>query len=350
MKRAQDEFLVSRHSRRKVLRAIGATLVAAPVGHLIACGKDTIQRDRDAGNDITDASEGGDASDAQTASVAIHDADVPWASGGTAAMTAAASYPNPFSSGLGAACELYCAATLGPCYAKTLDRKDISEGQPGLPTRLAFRIVDVDCKPLAGATVDVWHCGPGGLYSGEDASDFCTTGDATARAARWFRGVQTTDADGRVDFDTCFPGWYSSRTIHVHFTIRVGGAEYVTSQLVFDDALDDEIVASQDLYDARGARDTQNTSDNVVGGESDLAKFQFETARMSDGAMLAWKTIVVRSSTSDALCQISGAGGMMGGPGGGPGGPPPAGGFGMMPPPGGMMMPPGFDGGAPPAP
>lgn len=334
MKSAEDQSS-SRCSRRKVLRAIGATLVAAPIGHLIACGKDSVRRERDAGDDISDASEGGDA---QTTKFDASDADVPWATGGTAAMTGVANYPNPFANGLGAACELYCAATLGPCYAQTLERKDISEGQPGLPTRLALRVVDAACEPIAGATVDIWHCAPSGLYSGEDASDFCTTGDATARAARWFRGVQTTDANGRVDFDTCFPGWYSSRTIHVHFTIRIGETEYVTSQLVFDDDLDDEIVTSQELYNARGARDTKNTADNVVGGESDVTKFQFETARMRDGAMLAWKTLVIRSSTADSLCSIQGAGGMMGGPGGG--GPPPGGGFGMMPPP-------GFDGGPP---
>jgi hypothetical protein len=34
---------------------------------------------------------------------------------------------------------------------------------------------------------------------------------------------------------------------------------------VFDDELDDEIVTSQTLYNARGARDTKNTADNVGG-------------------------------------------------------------------------------------
>ena len=41
-------------------------------------------------------------------------------------------YPDPFTSGLGSTCEVTCAATLGPCYAKTLDRKDISEGHDGV--------------------------------------------------------------------------------------------------------------------------------------------------------------------------------------------------------------------------
>ena len=141
---------------------------------------------------------------------------------------------------------------------------------------------------------------------------------SSPRAARWFRGVQTTDAKGRVDFDTCFPGWYSSRSIHVHFTIKINGVEYITSQLFFEDALDDEIVATQPLYDARGARDTRNTTDNVIGGEADLSKYTLQTARQADGAMLAWKTLVLRSALATTLREAKGAGGMMGGPDGGP--------------------------------
>jgi hypothetical protein len=96
MNPAEDQSSSSRYSRRKVLRAIGATLVAAPIGHLLACGKDSVKRGRDAGGDISDASEGGDA---QTTKFDAGNADVPWATGGAAAMTGAANYPNPFANG-----------------------------------------------------------------------------------------------------------------------------------------------------------------------------------------------------------------------------------------------------------
>ena len=179
-------------TRRGLLRGIGLSLAAVPLGKLlIACGgseSDGVTGDTDAGT--TDPGV--------------------WATGGTAAMTAVASYPDPFAAGLGAVCNLTCESTLGPCYATTLERRDISEGHDGLPVRLAFLVVDETCKPIPGATVDIWHAAPEGLYSGEDASDFCTSGDAVARAARWFRGVQTTDANGRADFDTCFS------TVSVH--------------------------------------------------------------------------------------------------------------------------------------
>ncbi|NMO18699.1 protocatechuate 3,4-dioxygenase [Pyxidicoccus fallax] len=314
-------------TRRRVLRGMGLTLAALPLARFaLACGEGT-EAPAPGGDDAGTGTDAGTGNDAGSGS---------WATGGTAAMTAAASYPDPFASGIGTVCALTCEATLGPCYADTIERKDISEGHDGLPVRMVLLVVDESCKPIPGASVDIWHAAPEGLYSGGDASDFCTSGDATARAARWFRGVQTTDANGRVEFDTCFPGWYSSRTIHIHFTIRVNGNEYVTSQLFFDDALDDEIVNTQPLYNTRGPRDTTNSNDTVISADS-VADYVFQTERMPDGAMLAWKTLVIRSSLDSAQCAVPGG---SGGPGG-PGGPPP----GMD---GGMGPPPGWDGGMPP--
>jgi protocatechuate 3,4-dioxygenase beta subunit len=297
--------------RRRLLQGLGATLVAAPWVSVLGCGssKQAGQLDTsplDAGVPRTDASQPTTGADAQSAT----ESAAAWSTGGTAAMSG--NYRDPFVTGLGAACAVTCSATLGPCYAKTMTRRDISEGQAGLPVRLAFLLVDETCTPIENASVDIWHTSPAGLYSGDDASDFCTSGDATARAARWFRGVQTSDARGRVDFDSCFPGWYSGRTIHIHFTVRIADAEYVTSQLVFDDALNDEIVNGQALYNARGPRDTRNTTDSVFSADS-VPDYTFQTERQLDGALLAWKTLVIRSSTDAALCAVPG--GSMGGAG-----------------------------------
>jgi protocatechuate 3,4-dioxygenase beta subunit len=313
-------------TRRMILRTFGVAFTTAPFAYLYGCSSGDSTTSTGTGGAGGAGGAGGTTTTTTATSTSTGSAGA-WATGGTKSMTG--TYADPFTKSLGSTCDLYCQSTLGPCYAKTEERKDISEGHDGLPVRLAFLVVDDACKPVVGATVDIWHCGPEGLYSGDDASDFCTSGDATARAARWFRGVQTTDAKGRVDFDTCFPGWYSSRSIHVHFTIRINGVEYITSQLFFDDALDDEIVGSQPLYDTRGKRDTLNTTDNVIGGEADLSKYTFETEKMPDGAMLAWKTLVLRSDLKTALCTAQGKGGMMGGPpDGGMGGPPPDGGMG----------------------
>ena len=39
----------------------------------------------------------------------------------------------------------------------------------------------------------------------------------------FFRGVQVTDAHGRVQFDTIYPGWYVSRDTHIHMEVHIDG-------------------------------------------------------------------------------------------------------------------------------
>ncbi|MGC4095239.1 MAG: hypothetical protein QM756_46420 [Polyangiaceae bacterium] len=280
-------------SRRELLRTLGLSAVALPLGLLAACTRSSGSKSAVSG---------------PARGAAPRRAG--WATGGTAAMKG--DYTDPFKAGLGSACTLTCAATLGPCYAETLTRKDISEGQLGLPLRMAFLIVDEKCRPIRGATLDIWHTAPSGLYSGAETSQMCTLGDPKARASRWFRGMQTSDENGRVDFDSCFPGWYSSRTIHVHFSVRIGQTEYVTSQLFFDDALSDQIVAGEPLYRERGARDTTNQNDGVVSA-NEVGAYSFQTERMADGVMLAWKTLVIRGSADSALCSLAGGARGMGG-------------------------------------
>ncbi len=156
--------------------------------------------------------------------------------------------------------------------------------------RLALQVVDSSCNPIAGATVKVWHTQRTGSYSGDTPNNgMCLklTGDS---AKHYFRGVQTTDANGRVDFDSCFPGWYRGRVVHVHFTVMAGGKSF-TSQLVFDDALVAEIFANHVEYKEFGQPDTTSTTDNVV--RASPSSYLVAVARMADGAMMASKRLVV---------------------------------------------------------
>ena len=303
-------------TRRKVLRTLGSAAAVAPLAQLLGCGSDDTVNNTTSGAggagstaSTTDSTSGATStSDSATSSTTASTAtststggEVDWATGGTDSMSG--NYPDPFSGGIGPTCDIFCASTLGPCYAQTIDRKDISEGEDGLPVRLAFLVVDENCNPVPGAPVDIWHTTPRGTYSGDDAPQNCTLGDQAAKAARYFRGIQTADENGRVDFDTCFPGWYSGRTIHIHFTVRVNDTVYVTSQLFFDDTLCDEIIATQPIYNERGDRDTNNQNDNVLGG-ADPLPYTFQAEKQADGAMLAWKALVLRSSLADPLCWI----------------------------------------------
>ena len=42
---------------------------------------------------------------------------------------------------------------------------------------------------------------------------------ATTDSLTWLRGVQQTDEDGMVEFETVVPGWYAGRTAHIHVKV-----------------------------------------------------------------------------------------------------------------------------------
>jgi hypothetical protein len=92
------------------------------------------------------------------------------------------------------------------------------------------------------------------------------TGDASdlrpADPARWLRGAQLTDADGIAAFTTIWPGWYRGRTVHVHVVVHLGSERVLTTQLMFDDTLNDAVLAGPGYVD-RGPRDTRNDADAI---------------------------------------------------------------------------------------
>jgi protocatechuate 3,4-dioxygenase beta subunit len=321
----------NRFARRDVLQTLGAGLAWGPLVHLVGCGDNASSAQPtsgdagthrgplasgsdgsiiDPGADVAASGDGGSdsASNGQStprdagantdaaAVVAASSDGSGWATGGTASMTGKSSYPNPFAGGSTSGCAATGSLTQGPCYdSASVKIQDISYGQDGLPMRMYFQVLDSACNPIAGATVDVWHVAPTGKYSGNDSVNevvaYCTNNDADYTSHLYFRGRQVTDSTGVVFFDTCFPGWYSGRTIHVHFIITAG-SKSLTSQYLFDDALDDEIIGTQPIYNARGSRDTTNTTDAFVSA-SQYRQFLFQTQRMPDGTMLAWKAIVL---------------------------------------------------------
>ncbi|NUP13259.1 MAG: protocatechuate 3,4-dioxygenase [Polyangiaceae bacterium] len=222
-----------------------------------------------------------------------------WATGGTQVMDGK-DYGNPFEDGVGPTCNVYASSTEGPCHAPSPTRKDVSEGYPGLPMRLELLIVDADCNPVPNAEVEIWHCDTLGVYSGDidgNNDDFCTGGDEEAAAASWYRGIQTAGSDGRVTFDTNFPGWYGGRATHIHFRVTVGNTQYMVSQLFFDEDLKVEIYNSQPNYEPTSGQGYQpNAGDNVIQESGlEVSEVVCSTAKQSDGAMLAWKAITINA-------------------------------------------------------
>jgi len=170
--------------------------------------------------------------------------------------TTAATTTTSGSASSSPACVLTPALTEGPFYFDAGQiRRDITEGRPGTPLLLALDVVSASsCSPLRDAVVDVWHCDAIGLYSGYGSEG--TAGE------RFLRGIQVTNSDGRVEFDTIYPGFYRGRTIHIHFKIHLDERTAVTSQLFFPESVNDAVMTTNPYSDS-GTRDTRNSSDSI---------------------------------------------------------------------------------------
>lgn len=162
--------------------------------------------------------------------------------------------------------------TEGPYFVdEVLERRDIrvdpsdgarSEGVP-LTLRLGVHRVDGEaCAPVTGAKVDIWQCDALGVYS--DVED--TEGQFDSRGKKFLRGYQLTGREGVAEFVTVYPGFYTGRSPHIHFKIRVpeqaGRAFEFTSQLYFDDGLSDAVYERPPYASGRSGR-TRNPQDEI---------------------------------------------------------------------------------------
>ena len=189
-------------------------------------------------------------------------------------------------------CTLTPSSTQGPYYFDADKiRSDIREDKQGKRLRVALKVQDSEkCAPLSNVVVEIWHCDAAGLYSGAEslstgggqppsgqappsggqppsagenagqepgASDLTPTDDK-----RYLRGAQVTNADGIVEFTTIWPGWYRGRTVHIHAMVHVGSDRVLTTQLMFDEALNTTVFAAEP-YVSHTGRDTFNNNDNI---------------------------------------------------------------------------------------
>ena len=154
-----------------------------------------------------------------------------------------------------AACAVTPNETVGP-YPSLIDlfRSDIREERSGTRLDLTITVVNTanGCSPLDGATVEIWQCDATGNYS--------QYGSQTART--YLRGMQTTDANGRVTFTTIYPGWYQGRATHIHIEVTRAGRSLKVTQVAFPDAINAEVYGSG-VYAPRGSNPTTNLRDGI---------------------------------------------------------------------------------------
>jgi protocatechuate 3,4-dioxygenase beta subunit len=94
----------------------------------------------------------------------------------------------------------------------------------GQPAWVEGTVTDLEGRPLAGTQVEIWQC--------DEAGHYHHPGDG-GRADPAFQGFGrvTADASGAWRFRTIRPAPYSGRTPHIHFKVRSGSRELLTTQL-----------------------------------------------------------------------------------------------------------------------
>jgi protocatechuate 3,4-dioxygenase beta subunit len=121
----------------------------------------------------------------------------------------------------------------GPFYTpNTPERRDIRDPLVSENVLvLSGRVVDAECRPLAGAILDFWQTDHAGRYD---------------QHGYRFRGHQYTDASGRFELVTVRPQQYTAmnifRTAHIHVKVQGPDTPLLTTQLYLPDAEETNLI------------------------------------------------------------------------------------------------------------
>ena len=191
----------------------------------------------------------------------------------------------------------------GPFYYPSPERADVVEDREGQPFELRLQVLRYpDCTPVENAMVDIWHCDAEGVYSGypeEVSRDVWETFVLVATKgtsengqlhvdpvndSRFLRGMQTTDAEGWVTFNTIVPGWYEGRVPHIHARIVVSPEEQLTTQFYFREETLNEIYTTIAPYNRHGVSPMSFNSDIVLSaGDANGLLLEIDTDSSGDG-------------------------------------------------------------------
>ncbi|GIZ43996.1 hypothetical protein CKM354_000720500 [Cercospora kikuchii] len=251
-------------------------------------------------------------------------------------------------------CILQPEVTQGPYYIDgELIRNDMSEDQEGVPLFLDVQFIDTsDCSPVPAVYVDAWHCNATGVYSGVAASGNGNSDDTSNLDNTFLRGLQQTDVNGVVQFESIVPGHYTGRAPHIHVlthnvnstiirsngTLLAGYGNFTAhashvGQIFFDQSLITEVETTEP-YASNTQELTLNSEDSILGEEAaDMDPF-VEYVLIGDSiedGILAWISLGIDTSSDQEITSagthykeggVANENSGMGGPGGsgGPGG------------------------------
>ncbi|KAF7889157.1 hypothetical protein EAF00_009457 [Botryotinia globosa] len=203
-------------------------------------------------------------------------------------------------------CILSPEVTQGPYYVSgEYVRTDIVKEQEGVDLILDTQVIDMStCDPVTNAFVEIWHCNSTGVYSRIVASTNGNAADAANIDATFLRGLQPTDSEGVAQFQTLFPGHYTSRSNHIHVLVHFNGTTYENGtygggvishigQMFFDQDLITQVEAVSP-YSTNNQPTTLNSEDSVlVDASSDpMINYSLLGETVADG-IFGWLTFAV---------------------------------------------------------
>jgi protocatechuate 3,4-dioxygenase beta subunit len=193
---------------------------------------------------------------------------------------------------VGAACDLMPEETKGPFPNKASNdfvQTSIAADRKGVALTMTLTVVSQKdgCKPMPGAFVDVWHCDAHGEYSEYGGMRMQ---EADHQHEHYCRGRQMTDQDGKVTFQSIFPGWYPGRAPHIHVEVLdKDERSLVVSQVAFPDEASASVYATEHY---KGPPDMRNDDDMVFSDSLALNMADKLSGDAANGLFLL-KTITV---------------------------------------------------------
>jgi len=173
---------------------------------------------------------------------------------------------------------------------------NFSGAAQGLPLQLTLTVVDVDngCAPLEGRAVYLWHCNAAGQYSLYDLPQ-----------QNYLRGLQVSDAQGRVTFTTIYPGCYDGRFPHIHFEVFESAARAthgreatLTSQLALPAETDAQVYALAQYQGSSANLARVSLERDNVFGDNTAAQVAAQMLRMSGSPNAGYRALATVGLTA----------------------------------------------------
>ncbi|CAN9297314.1 unnamed protein product [Alternaria sp. RS040] len=249
-------------------------------------------------------------------------------------------------------CILTPEVTQGPYWVEgELVREDVTENQEGIPMTLDIQIIDVNtCEPVPQAYLEMWHCNATGVYSGVVAQGNGVGEDDESNLQNTaLRGIQQSDENGVVVFQTIFPGHYTGRATHIHVMSRLNATVNANSTLsgghithVGQMFFDQDLITLADTVEPYASNEqelTSNSDDSILAEEAEDVDPFVEYVMLGDDiseGLFGWLAFGMDSTnsynitpaaywTEEGGVENENSGGMGGGPGGAPNGTMPSG-------------------------